>query len=140
MNINRFLGSAFAVFVFIFFFEYLLHGVMLMGDYTATASIWRDFSVLGTTMLLHVLVQFLFAIWITFVFTQIYPLGGLFNGLRYGIYFGVFAAFLTGMWYFYLPVSTKLGWSWFVGSLAEGIIIGVILGLTYKRYEMKQIV
>jgi hypothetical protein len=133
MDFKRFFGAALAVFVFIFVFEWLIHGVLLMGEYRETQSLWRDFSDKPVNMFLHIFYQLIFAIWVTFVFTQIFPLGGLWDGLRFGIYFGVFAGLLTGMWYIHLPVSASLGWSWFATSLVEGIGTGIILGVSYKR-------
>lgn len=76
--------------------------------------------------------QLVLAFWTAYAFTQIYPNGGVANGLLFGLYFGVFAGILTASWYLWLPVSAILGFSWFFSGLFQGVAGGLILGAIYR--------
>ncbi len=133
MNFKRFIGATLAVFVFFFLYEWLVHGHLLMGTYLETPKVWRNFSEMQANMHLTILYQLALAAWVTYVFSCIYPEGGIDKGLRLGIYFGVFAGILTASWYLWLPVSSSLAWSWLVSGLGEGLGAGFLLGLIYRR-------
>jgi hypothetical protein len=133
MNIKRYVLATLAMFIFVFLYEWLVHGVILMSVYEETPKVWRDFSEMSSKMPLAMGLQFLFSAWCAFVFTQFYPNGGLNEGIRFGIYFGVFAGILTASWYLWLPIAAKLGWSWFISGVVEGIGSGCILGLIYRE-------
>lgn len=133
MNFKRYLIATVAVFVFIFLYEFLVHGVLLLGLYELTPNVWRDFVVMEANMPLAMCFQLALAAWTTFVFTQVYEDGGMKNGLLFGLFFGVFAGILTASWFLWLPVSVILGWSWFAFSVIEGLGAGFILGLLYRK-------
>lgn len=133
MNVKRYIGATIALFVFIFFYEWFVHGFLLMGMYRETATVWRDFAEMQAKMPLNMLFQFVFSAWTAFAFTQIYKKGGVANGLLFGLYFGVFAGLLTASWYLHLPVPAKLGWSWLVSGTIEGLGGGLILGAVYHN-------
>lgn len=133
MNIKRFGLAALAVFVFVFLYEMFVNGFLLADFYGSTPQIWRKGVDIEANMRLHLLLQLVLSVWITFVFTQIYPEGGLSKGLLFGLFFGIFAAILTSSWYIWLPVVEKLGVSWFVSSLVEGLGCGFLLGAIYRR-------
>ncbi len=133
MNVTRYLAATVALFAFIFLYEWLVHGVLLMGIYHETPQVWRDFAEMAAHMPLAMCFQLALAAWTAFVFTQIYPEGGLARGLPFGLYFGVFAGILTASWYLWLPVATKLGWSWLASGIGEGLGGGLILGSIYRK-------
>lgn len=133
MNVKRYIIAALAFFVFVFFYEWVLHGILLSGFYQQTSKIWREMAEMQANMPKGMGFQLVFAAWTTFIFTQIFPEGGLKNGSRFGLYFGVFAGILTASWYLWLPVPSVLGASWFVGSLIEGVVGGSIIGAIYRR-------
>lgn len=133
INWKRYLLATAAVFVFLFFFEFLIHGILLMDTYGETPSVWRSMSEMEANFPFTILLQLLLAAWLTYMFSQIYEGGGISNGLRFGLYFGVFAGLLSGSWYLVLPISAKLGWSWFATSIAEGLGAGALLGSIYRK-------
>lgn len=133
MNVGRFIGAVLAVFAFMFFYEWLLHGHFLMPFYEQTRVLWRDFADMQSNMHIMVAFQLALATWTTLVFTQIYPEGGVARGILFGLFFGVFAALLNSAWWQWLPVPNELGIGWFLGSLLEGLVAGFLMGLIYRR-------
>lgn len=133
MDVKKFIFAAFALFVFIFFYEWFVHAYALKGLYNLTPTTWRSYPEMEANMPLAIFFQFLFAVWTAFVFTRLYKHGGIKNGLKYGLYFGVFAALLTSNWYLWINVPSILGLYWFLFGLLEGLIAGLILGLVYNK-------
>lgn len=68
MSLRRYLLSALALFVFIFMYEMLVHGFILMGVYEATADVWRDFTKMEANMPLAMGFQLALSAWTAFVF------------------------------------------------------------------------
>lgn len=133
MNFRRYLLSAFALFVFIFLYEMLVHGFILMGMYEATANVWRSFDEMRANMPLSMLFQLALAAWTAFAFSQLFRNGGVKDGLRFGLFFGVFAGILMATWYLWLNVPAALGFSWLVSGIGEGLGGGLILGSIYRK-------
>ncbi len=129
LNLKRYVVATLALFAFVFLYEGLVHGFLLSNLYHETAKVWRG----SHGMHLETCFQFVLSAWIAYVFTQIYPEGGLAKGLRFGLYFGVFAAILTASWYVWLPISATLAWSWFIASIVEGVGAGLVLGYFYRK-------
>lgn len=133
MNIKRYVGAALALFAFIFFYEWFVHGFILMSKYKETPQVWRSFDEMAANMPISMLFQLVFAAWVAFMFTQFYPVGGVSNGLLFGLYVGILVGILTATWYLWLPVSSILGLSWFFSGIIEGVIGGYLLGIIYSK-------
>ena len=71
MNFKRYLLATLAVFIFIFLYEFLLHGHLLLPIYKATANVWRDFAQMQAEMPLAMCFQLALAAWTTFAFSQL---------------------------------------------------------------------
>ena len=41
MDIKRFIIAGISAFIFVFLYEYLVHGFLMMGHYEQTAAVWR---------------------------------------------------------------------------------------------------
>lgn len=132
MNLIRYLLATLALFAFILIYEMLLHDFILIDMYELTQRTWRDFAEIEANISLAILFQLALSAWTAFIFTQIYPKGGIKFGLFFGLYFGVFAGILTATWYLWLNVPAVLGLSWFLSSLGEGLGGGLILGAIYR--------
>lgn len=133
MNVKRYLLAALALFVFMFFYEWLLHGLILKGMYHMTPKVWRHVEEMSGNMSKMIGFQIILSAWLTFIFTQVYKAGGASNGLRFGAYFGVFAGLLSASWYLWLPISAALAWSWFFGNIVQGLAGGWIIGSIYRK-------
>lgn len=133
MNIKRFVAAALSMFVFVFLYEWLVHGFLLSGFYEKTPHVWREYSVMEANMPYAMLFQLALSVWTAFVFSQIFPQGGVGKGLFFGLYFGVFAAILTATWVLWIAVPTQLGGCWFLSGLGLGLGSGCILGAIYHK-------
>lgn len=133
MNLQRYIGASLALFAFIFFYEWFVHGFLLMGFYEQTMTVWRDFAEMQANIPLSMLFQLIFAFWTAFIFSQLFREGGIKNGLLFGLYLGVFSGILTATWYLWLPVPAALGWSWLLNGIVEGLGGGLILGSIYHK-------
>ena len=133
VNVKRYIGATLALFVFIFLYQWVVHGMILSPFYHETPKVWREMAEMKANMPIGMLFQLLIAAWLAFVFTRLFKSGGLAKGLLFGFYFGVFMGLTTATWSLWLPVQAALGWGWFVAGLLEGIGGGAVLGLVYRK-------
>ncbi|MBL4647860.1 MAG: hypothetical protein JKY13_02730 [Gammaproteobacteria bacterium] len=132
MNKPKFILSYCAVFVFIFFFEWLFHGVMLNDIYMSTASLWRTPEAMHSRFLWMLLGDALLAIFFCAIFLQGYKNKGIMEGVRYGLLIGLLFAPMHIMMYVVLPISPLLMVYWLMGSFVEFIIAGIITAAIYR--------
>lgn len=134
MTDKRFIFATLAVFAAMFVFNWLFHGVYMMPDYEATASLWRPMEEMNEMFLICLSKQLALAAVITWLFAQNYEGKGIPEGLRFGLAIGVLMGLLQFGGYVYMPISFDMALSW----LAGGILLGVILGLVLARvFECK---
>jgi len=131
MNTRRFALSIVAVFIFVFLFEFLLHGLLLTDLYRQTAQLWRPQE--EAKMIFIFLSQFGFAVVATYMFTAHFENRGIGEGLRFGLYVGLLLATIEIGRYCYMPIPGLLATVWVAGALIKGLGSGAVLALTYKR-------
>lgn len=132
MNIKKFVPTVIAGFVFVFLYEWLFHGNMLMGLYARTANLWRSVEDMQAHMPLMMAMQFTFVLILAFIFTRNYEGRGIGEGLRFGIYMGALMGFTAFSTYCFMPISFTLALAWLIGTFIEVLGLGVIFALTYK--------
>jgi hypothetical protein len=135
MDVKRYWIATLALFAFFFIYEGYVHGHLLMPYYEETAPTWRPFSQMQSNILLTALYHFILAAWTAFFFVRVFPFGGVKDGLKFGLYLGVFAGLMSASWYLWLPIPFSLAWAWFLASVIQGLIGGFILGVAYKNKE-----
>lgn len=133
MNTKRLALSAVVSFIFIFGFEWVWHGMLLMDDYEATSQLWRPMESHEQYFHFMVLSQLAQAFLLAFIFTRAYEGKGIGEGLRFGLYIGLLLAALDFGSYCYLPVPFMLILSWMGGTLIKCVGVGAILALVYRR-------
>lgn len=133
---KRNVKSAIAVFIFVFIYEWLLHGKLLAGQYQGTAHLWRtpdDFADFYPYMLL---LQFVFSLWLATLFDKNYENKGVDEGIRFGTLIGTGLAIITLGWYVVLPVSSDLGITWALGAFVEGLGVGYVLSKVHGKAKV----
>lgn len=133
MNCKRYALSVVAGFIFVFIFEYMLHGNLLMGLYEQTSNLWRSPEEMEKYMPLMTLIQFLSVVVISFIFTRNYENKGIAEGARFGLLIGLLIGVGMIGSYAYMPIPMALALGWFIGTVIELTLLGVILSLTYKE-------
>lgn len=134
-----------AVFATIFGFQWLYHGVYMMPDYEATASLWRPKEEMEGMMWICILTKLIMAFAITCLFCWVAkgcesggrcPMKGARFGLKIGLILGAHD-FASYMW---LPIQMDMAVKWFVGDVIMGVLIGVVLAFVMgmcKKGECK---
>ncbi len=131
---KRILLGTLAVFVAWSILDFVIHGLILMDAYAATAQLWRPMEEMKAgLMYLAVLVS-------SAVFVTIYGLfvfdKGLGRGLRFGLLFGVGAGVSMGLGsYSYMPIPASIALVWFLGTLVEAAAGGLLAGVIVKEAE-----
>lgn len=133
MNYKRYIGATLAVFLFMFFYEWLVNSYFMMGMYEKTASVWRKFSEMQANMGLRILSLAVIAAWIALFYTQFYKTGSRNEGLMFGLFIGVLLGVTTASWYIWLPVPAELSLSWLTSNIVEGLGVGFILSAVYHK-------
>ncbi len=107
--------------------DFLLHGVILASSYAATAALWRPMQEMKmTVMYLSVLIA---ALCFVLVYALFFARRGVSIGLRYGVLFGVGAGVSMGYGsYSVMPIPYHMALTWFLGTVIEAAVGGVILG------------
>lgn len=131
MNKQRYVISVLVTFVFVFLYEFLVHGYLLMDLYTQTKELWRPEE--EYKMPVMFMSQFGFSAILAYIFTLNYEGKGVGEGIRFGLYIGMLLGAIEIGKYSYMPIPIILMLSWVLTSLLLGLGSGVVLSLVYKR-------
>jgi hypothetical protein len=132
---KKWLMPSFAVFVLLAAAEFAIHVLALGGLYQQTAFLWRS----------HEQIRWMgWLMWLSYAITApilvlIYHYGyepskgALFQGVRFGILMGLFlSAPMALNCYAVMPIPAALACGWFIGGMAEMVLVGAVLGLLYR--------
>ena len=117
-----------AVFVAMQILDYIVHGVILKPTYDALKSLWRPDEKLWLYPIIGFIVSFFFAL----IFSKGYENKGVGEGVRFGFYFGMVMSIPMAygsyaMW----PIPYSLALQWFLYTLVEYIILGVVIAKVF---------
>lgn len=123
------------VFVLSEILMFLIHGVMLASTYEATKDLWR--ADMESLMWIYHVLAIIGAFFFTFVFSKGYEGKGMMEGIRYGLYIGIWWG--SGMAYgtysmIAIPYSLALQWLFF--SIIECVIYGIALAMVFGKQAM----
>ncbi len=130
---------AFAVFVVFMLSEGLLHHVLLMPAYQATAAVWRPAAQMQDYFYIHLIRNAVVALIMTCLYNCIAsgavqqgkcPVG---KGAKFGLKIGVIIGITNFGTVAYLPIPMSLALSWLVGYALIGLLAGIVLGLIYHK-------
>ena len=133
INTKSFIIAMIAVLVFIFLAEWVIHGHLLKGIYSETASLWRTDEDMKSKCIWMLLGYFLLAKYFTFIYARGCEKGGVAEGFRYGVLVSLLLVSGCFMWYVILPISMALMWYWVAATVFEMVISGMIVGAIYKK-------
>lgn len=131
---KRIFIAGMAAFVFVFLYEFLVHGFLMLGQYEQSASVWRPQE--QSNMPIMMLSQFLFAMAVAFFYPIVGPDSSCKKAIPFGVGLGLVMAMPQIATYSYLPIPLKLSLLW------AGISFAKALGSSYivsKVYNWKKI-
>jgi len=130
MNMKRFVLAAIGAFVFVFIYEFLVHGFLMMSLYEQTADVWRPQE--ESNMLVMFLSQFLFAVALAFF----YPIVGMDEDCKKALPFGIGLGLVMAMpqigTYCYLPIPITISLLWALISFLKALGSSYIVSKIYN--------
>ncbi|MFC1558703.1 hypothetical protein ACFL40_05045 [candidate division KSB1 bacterium] len=131
MNVKRWLLASLGVYVAHQVLNAIIHGVILMGKYEATASVWRH-DTDDKMYIMHVTGAILSLLFV-YIFTKGYEGRGILEGARYGLWMGLLIT-IPGAYgsYAVLDIPYCLAFSWWTLGTVQLIICGIVAALLYK--------
>jgi hypothetical protein len=136
MNPKRFLLAWIGVFVVIFGFEWLFHGMYMKEMYLQTASLWRTEAEMHALFHWMLIGQFLFAGIFSYIFTKGYENKGIGEGVRYGFLIGLLMGAPQLIMYAVAPYPMEMIVKWIVGGIVEFCLAGVAAAALYRPARM----
>lgn len=137
------------VFAFLFGYDWLVHGHLLMADYEATASMWRPKEEMqqffAYCIAYHVILAAVITCWFKKVrachaacatqcstegATTCCPIKS--GGLCFGIKVGLLLGLAHASSYIWMPIPGDLAVKWFIAYLVQGAGAGCVLGMLCK--------
>src|SRR6266700_6123472 len=129
---KRFILAFIAAYIFIFFWGWLLNGVLLKDIYSQTPSLWRSQSEMMSLFHWIIIGQALLVLAFVMIYASGFADGGVAAGVRLGIMLEIAAIGMRLVLYAVQPFPGKLIVYGSVSGLIELIIVGAIVGAIYK--------
>ncbi|MCG3198282.1 MAG: hypothetical protein HUU16_03835 [Candidatus Omnitrophica bacterium] len=116
-----------AVFVAWSVLDILIHGVMLRPSYEASASLWRPEAEMKMGLLY--VVTLICAVTFVLIYHLLISSKSLAKGIQYGLLYGIGTGIGMGYGsYAFMPMPYLMALVWFLGSVVECVVAGVIVG------------
>lgn len=139
MNSKRFWIAFVVVFVILEATSYLIHGVILGPTYESEGikEVFRSAEEMSANMWIMWVTDIIWAFFFTFIFVKGYENKGIMEGIKYGIYMGIFFSLVIAYQnYTVLPIPYSLALQWFIYGLIQCIILGIVAAAIYKPKEV----
>jgi hypothetical protein len=132
MNTKRLLLAFLASFVFIFFFEWMLHGVLLKDIYAQSQSLWRPPEEMMSKFHWLIMGQGILALMFTIIYAQGFSGSGVIGGVQLGIFLAILFVGMDLVTFAVQPLPGKLIAAWMIGGVIECALAGAIIGAIYR--------
>jgi len=129
MNKKLWIGFV-VVFVAMEVLMFLIHFVILGSTYQELQSVWRPD--MESLMWVYHVLALIGAFFFTFIFSKGYEGKGVIEGVRYGLYIGIWMS--SGMAYgsyAMIDIPYSLALQWFIYGVIAYVIYGVVLAMVY---------
>ena len=124
---KRAIAAVITVFIIWTILDFIMHGVILNDAYKNTATLWRSMEEMK--MVLIYVGTLIFSIVFVTIYTVFFSEKGLIPGLKYGLLFGLGVGFSMGYGsYAVMPIPHSMAFIWFIGTLIETTVAGLVLG------------
>jgi len=119
-----------AAFVFVFLYEFLVHGFLMKGMYEATMSVWRPQE--ESSMPIMFLSQFLFAMAVAFFYPVVGPDKDCKKAIPFGFGLGLVMAMPSIGTYSYLPIPMSISLLWALAAFGKAFGASYIVGRIFN--------
>lgn len=127
---GMFLGGL-AAFVFVFLFEFLVHGFLMMGLYESTMNVWRPQA--ESNMAVMLLSQFLFAMAVAFFYPIVGPDKDCKKAGPFGFGLGLVLAMPQIASYSYLPIPISISLLWAAAAFVKALGSAFIAAKVFNK-------
>ena len=123
--------STLVIFIVWTVIDFIVHGIYLKDYYLQTADLWRPQG--EAKMFLNSIVVLISALIFTLIYVALVGRKSIGSALLFGLLVGISAGISMGYgFYAFSPIPYHMAATWFVVSVGEGVIAGVILALIVK--------
>jgi len=114
----------------------VIHGLILGSLYRETASLWRPEGemMMGLMYIVTLLVS-IFFVWIYYALINKSMKNAILFGLFYGLATGISMGYGT---YSFMPIPYLMAFGWFLGTVVEATVAGVLVGWIVKEEKKKE--
>ncbi len=128
---KKILLATLAVFVAWSALDFVIHGLLLGSSYEATASLWRPMEEMK--MGLMYLVTLLVSLCFVTIYARLVSPKSMNAAISFGVLFGLATGISMGYGtYSVQPIPYYMALSWFLGTLVETTVAGLLTGLIIK--------
>lgn len=134
--IKHILFTTAVAFFVMFGFEWVFHGIYMMPDYEATASLWRSEAEMQELFHICLIRKALMALAIGGLFCWLGKgCGGIkcpVKGAKFGLLIGLMLGASMFGSYLWIPIPMDMAIKWLVGDMLMGVLVGGILAITCR--------
>src|SRR6266436_8631241 len=134
---KRFILAFIAAYIFMFFWGWLLNGVVLKEVYAETPNLWRSQGEMMSLFHWIIIGQALLIFAFVAIYVSGFAGGGVMAGIRLGILLEIAAIGMRLAIYAVQPFPGKLIFYGSASGLIEMIIVGAIVGAIYKPASVR---
>ena len=120
--------SVVAVVLWLGLSDWIIHQKLLKDMYLETASMWRTETDIQQHFWWMFVGQFLIAFWMCWIFPYGFKNQGPWEGIRFGLWIGLFSCAHYFVQYAVSPMPSSLLWAWCLLTLAQSMAAGWIVG------------
>ncbi len=133
MNYKRFALCTLAGFIFVFAYEFIVHGILLVPTYELTPNLWRPMEEYESFIPFMTAMQIITTMVLCYIYTRHHENKGITEGLRFGAMLGLLLGLMQFASYAWLPISIGLALAWLGVTFIKTIGLGIIFSLLYKN-------
>ena len=118
-------------FVFVFIYEFVVHGFLMAGLYEATTNVWRPQE--ESSMVTMLLGQFLFSMALAFFYPIVGPDKNCKKAVPFGFGLGLVMAMPSIATYSYLPIPLSISLLWAVAAFVKALVASIIVAKVFNK-------
>jgi hypothetical protein len=128
---KKFLLAVVAVFVAWEVLDFIIHTMVLAQQYKDTASLWRPEGEMK--MGLMIIVTLISSVAFCYLYDAFVKDKSMTNAVKFGLVFGIGTGIGMGYGtYSVQPITYMIAFTWFLGTVIESTVAGLLLGLILK--------